>query len=392
MRNMKLFNILTTVIAATLLSCSPKHNSYLIKGEFEGIPDNTKIELIPGATMKEEKPVLVTEVVNGVFTFKDTVPEPRFFYIRIADGGGYLPVMVENCKIFIKGKPTVKTYDKDRFYQFDDVTVSGSASHDLYIKEMRFHRQLDSLYEANNKLSEVISRKVQDARKANDKEAIDSLSMTDEYKAMADRENAFFKKVDEDIRNKVLANKGTWLGPLLLLNNMSYFTDEQRDWYNQFPKEIQESYYGRIVNENLPRESWEGKQGADFVATREDGTKVSFSDLLKGHKYVLLDFWASWCNPCRKEIPNLRNLYKEYGSKGFTIVSISIDKDANAWKSAVKQNKLVWENFLDTDGSIADAYKVKLIPNIFLIDNTGKIVLDNKIGEELSSNLKELMK
>lgn len=389
---MKLINILSIGMAATLLSCSPKHNSCIIKGEFDGIADKTKIELIPGATMKEEKPVMVAEVENGAFTFKDTFPEPRLFYLRIADGMGYLPVMVENSKIIIKGRPSVTMNDKEKYYQFGAVSISGSASNELFDKKMRFHKQLDSIYKVNNQLSEGISQKVQEARKSKNQPALDSLAKTDEYKAMAERESDFFKNVESEITSAVLSNKDSWWGPLLMINNLSYFTEKERDWYNQFPKEVQESYYGKIVRENLPRESWVGKQGANFIATREDGTKVSFYDLLKGHKYVLLDFWASWCAPCKKEIPNLKKLFKEYGPKDFTIVSISIDKDSNAWKRGVKENQLAWENFLDTDGTIAQAYKVKLIPNIFLVDNTGKIILDNKIGEELSSSLKELMK
>jgi thiol-disulfide isomerase/thioredoxin len=392
MKNMKLVNILVTSVTVTFLSCSPKHNSFVIKGTFDGIADKTKIELIPAGTMKEEKAVAVTEIKNGVFTFRDTVPEPRLYYLKIGDGKGYLSIMVENSKIIIKGKPAVTMYDKDKFYQFDAVTISGSTSNDLFDKKMHFHKQLDSIYKVNNKLSEGIRRRLEDARDANNKVAMDSLSKTDEYKAMAERETSFFKIAEEDISNAVLSNKDSWWGPMLMINNMSYFTDQQREWYNQFPKEVQESYYGKIVRENLPRESWEGKQGPDFTAINEDGSKVTFYDLIKGHKYVILDFWASWCNPCRKEIPNLRNLYKEYKSKGFAIISVSIDKDANAWKASVKENQLMWQNFLDTDGSIADTYKVKSIPAIFLVDNSGKIILDNKRGEELALQLKNLMK
>jgi|WetSurMetagenome_2_1015567.scaffolds.fasta_scaffold25163_3 peroxiredoxin len=389
---MKYIKYLAICFAAAMLSCSSKHNSFIIKGEFDGIADNTKIELIPGATMKEEKPAAFSEIKNGFFTFRDTVPEPRFYYIKIADGSGYLPVMVENSKIFIKGAPVATGSGDQRNYDFSSVIIRGSASHDLYLKKMNFHQELDSLYKANAKNSEEISQKVLQARKDKDNAVLVSLSKTDEYKAMVDREKIFFEKVKNESTNAVLSNKDSWWGPFMMLNTMSYFTEEQRGWYNQFPKEVQESYYGKIVKENLPRESWEGKTAADFTATREDGSKVAFKDLLAGHKYILLDFWASWCAPCKKEIPNLKELYNEYGSKGFTIVSISIDKDANAWKNAVKENKLVWENFRDTDGTIADAYKVKLIPTMFLIDNTGKIVLDNKIGEELASHLKALMK
>ncbi len=380
------------LFAGLLFACSPKSDTFTINGELEGLADGTKIELIPGATYKMEKPVAVTVMEGGTFTFKDTLPAPRLFYIKIADGNGWLPLMAENSKITIKGKPTFTERNGNKYYDFSTIAITGSASHDLFKEKMAFHDYLDSLYKENSLHSSAISEKMQKARLGSNNELIDSLSKTEEYQAMETRDKDFFEQVEKLTAEAVLSNKDSWWGPFMMLNNMSYFTEAEREWYNQFPVEVQESYYGKIVKENLPRESWEGNSAPHFSAKREDGTVVSYNDLIAGKRYILLDFWASWCAPCKKEIPNLRKLYSEYGSKGFEIVSISIDKDANAWKAAVKENQLTWPNFLDEDGSIADIYKVKAIPSMFLIDNTGKIILDNKRGEELAASLKELMK
>lgn len=112
--------------------------------------------------------------------------------------------------------------------------------------------------------------------------------------------------------------------------------------------------------------------------------------MCKGKKYYLVDFWASWCGPCRKEIPNLKKLYELYKGKGLEIVSVSIDKNETAWKKALAEEKLSWPNGLDRAG-IADSYKVKFIPAIFLVDGTtGKCIAENIRGTELAAKLAEL--
>jgi len=392
LKQMKIINLILVLLTGLLFACNSKPDTFTIKGEFEGIADSTKIELIPGATFKDEKPIAVTSLVNGKFSFTDTLSEPRLFYIRVADGGGWMSVMVENGKTSLKGKPTFKVEDGKKFFDYSAITVTGSAIHEQYLQKMAFHKVLDSLYKENARLSDVITKSLYTAQQEGKKQVYDSLKKTDEYKAMAERDKAFFDNVEKSIRENVLKNKDTWWGPFLLLNSLSYFTDTERAWYNKFPKEVQESYYGKIVKANLPRESWVGKVVPEFSGKMVDGSVVALKDLMAGKKYILLDFWASWCGPCKKEIPNIKKIYEQYNSKGFEVISISIDKDAAAWKAAVKQFELKWPNVIDEGGKIADPYQVKLIPQTFLIDNTGKIILDGARGEELAAKVKELMK
>lgn len=125
--------------------------------------------------------------------------------------------------------------------------------------------------------------------------------------------------------------------------------------------------------------------------TASNGEQTSLKELSANKKYILIDFWASWCKPCRKEIPNLKKLYELYAAKGFQIISISIDKKEKEWQKALDEEQLSWPNFLD-NGEVASLYKVKFIPTMYLIDEQGTIVCDNLKGEELSNKLAELFK
>ena len=109
---------------------------------------------------------------------------------------------------------------------------------------------------------------------------------------------------------------------------------------------------------------------------------------LEGKKYLLIDFWASWCGPCRREIPNLKNLYKQYAEKGFQIVSISIDKNESDWQKALKEEGLEWPNFRSQE--VSDLYRVKSVPTMYLIDSKGVLVGTDLRGEALVKKLAEL--
>jgi peroxiredoxin len=123
------------------------------------------------------------------------------------------------------------------------------------------------------------------------------------------------------------------------------------------------------------------------------GETVTLSSL-KG-KVVLIDFWASWCGPCRKNNPHLVKFYKKYHTKGLEIIGISIDQDADAWKKAVEKDKLLWIQLNDNKGwsaSSTNAYHVDAIPASFLIDKKGVIHSIDFVGQELETEVKLLLK
>lgn len=124
-----------------------------------------------------------------------------------------------------------------------------------------------------------------------------------------------------------------------------------------------------------------------------DGKMLKLSDL-RG-KVVLIDFWASWCGPCRKENPNVTNIYRKYHDKGFEIFSVSLDSDAASWKRAIETDKLVWPNHVSDlkkwQSQAAAIYNVRSIPSTFLLDKEGRIVQKNLRGADLENAVKQLL-
>jgi len=135
-----------------------------------------------------------------------------------------------------------------------------------------------------------------------------------------------------------------------------------------------------------------GSSAPEIDLPTPEGKNVKLSSL-KG-KYVLIDFWASWCRPCRMENPNLVNAYSKYKSKGLEIYGVSLDKEKAPWEAAIKQDNLTWIHVSDLQfwsSSAAKLYNVSSIPKSFLLDKEGKIIASDLRGELLEQKLRELM-
>ncbi|HWZ21090.1 MAG TPA: TlpA disulfide reductase family protein [Cytophagaceae bacterium] len=136
-----------------------------------------------------------------------------------------------------------------------------------------------------------------------------------------------------------------------------------------------------------------GATAPSFKSKQADGTDFEFST--STGNYILLDFWASWCGPCRKESPEFVRIYNLYKDKGFTIVSVSLDEKEVQWVKAIKKDNYTWINVSDLKGwksETAVLYSVSSIPSNFLIDKNGKIVAKNLLGKNLEMKLAELCK
>lgn len=134
-----------------------------------------------------------------------------------------------------------------------------------------------------------------------------------------------------------------------------------------------------------------GGEAPDFTQSTPDGKEMKLSDL-RG-KVLLVDFWASWCGPCRKENPNVVRMYQKYKEQGFEILGVSLDKDKNRWVKAIEQDGLMWHHVSDLKGwanSVAKTYNVSSIPHTILLDKEGKVIARNLRGHALEQKLEEI--
>jgi len=202
------------------------------------------------------------------------------------------------------------------------------------------------------------------------------------------------------------AELAQWVQQPFFINSMAaihhsirWNPDADTALMNQMVANFQKNYPNydltrQLVNKvNATKRIALGAIAPGFVSTDTAGKKTD----LKGYrgKYTLLEFWASWCAPCREESPTLVRLYNKYKRKGFEILSVSIDKSTAAWKNAVRTDGYTWGNVCDLNGyggPTAALYTVTAIPNSFLLDRNGRIIAKDLRGAALESKLAELMK
>lgn len=167
-----------------------------------------------------------------------------------------------------------------------------------------------------------------------------------------------------------------------------------RELYHKMPIANRETEFGLAVKKfiELNREIEVGSTFVDFQQPSPDGVPIPLSSL--AGNYILLEFWASWCGPCRRENPNIVALYNKYKDRGFQVFGVSHDVSASAWKKAIADDRLTWPNVSLLKGAENDAaliYGIFEIPTNFLIDPSGNIIAKNLRGEQLSKRLKELL-
>lgn len=279
------------------------------------------------------------------------------------------------------------------FSENNDVTIVGDVKDNSTTQiTASYAQQLINEYEQENikfyDQFRELGKKYEIAAQANDEAAMEKIYA--EYEQVEKNQTSY--------RNLFISkNYNSFVSSYILYNNrLNYELNELEDFVNHF-NISQDNEFSKLLNEyilQLKRVAV-GQPYLDFTQETPEGTFLSLSELVGKSKLLLVDFWASWCGPCRGENPNVVAVYKEYHEKGFDVLGVSLDMKKENWIKAIEDDGLIWHNVSDLkywNNEAAQDYAVSSIPSNVLIDENGIIIAKNLRGEDLRKKVEEILK
>lgn len=364
------------VLLTTLLVISCKKEGYEITVSAEGV-ENGKNAYLQVLTDKGIENLDTTKVENGTFKFEGKLKEGVELALVSIDQVKPMPIILEDGSINIE-------IDKDTIQKSK---ISGTFNND---KLYEYNKQSQTLLKKRIKFQMANNEKIINAEK--NKDSITVKSLLEENGKFEEELKAYDKKF-------ITENNKAFISGFLLQNALmrnTFSMKEIQEMYANLDKSVKETKTGKKVNQLLTElNSTEiGSIAPDFSGKNPEGKEISLKESLG--KVTIIDFWASWCGPCRVENPNVVAMYKELHDKGLNIIGVSLDNPngAQAWKDAIAKDGLIWNHVSNLQGwkdPIAVQYKVQSIPATFILNKDGAIVAKNLRGEELKAKVKELL-
>lgn len=349
------------LILMTVASSCQQHsskNGYVVNGIARNIPDSTVVSMY----LEADSILDSTTVINEKFLFEGKVERPRRAILGIESSKGVRRFWLENNIIDI----TVEEGD------MSNSKIIGSKTQQE--AEILLERQ-DSIRKEMRRIGDMVTESNMDSLFAINEQMLDvSAEITKGF--VEDYPDSFESLIAlEGFAMRRLGGKET--GKV----------------YSKLNKELQNTKEGKAIAKfiELNKNPKVGEKFADFEQQNTEGQLIRLSDM--SGKYTLVEFWASWCGPCRDFNPELVREYELYKDKGFVILNVSLDTNMEKWKQAIEKDGLIWENVSDLNGFNNEAaiiYGVEAIPENFLIDENGTIIARYLRGDGLKNKLKEL--
>jgi peroxiredoxin len=348
---------------------------YTVKGKISDVKD-CWVYMCHSDRFSKNIKIDSTKLKNGEFEFTGNIDgvEAIILGLPVRDSKGNFvpqskeyrgPIMLSKGNLFITGNYNSRT----------NLLATGTAAQDEY---NIFRNKTEQL---NDRLN-VITGKFYNTKI---KEEIDKLN--NEYRNLSNT-------LVQAAKNHVISYPNSITSAYIAKSTLvKADVSILKEVYELFTPAVKNSVYGKEVKQLYQKAMFLeiGNDAPLFTLPDKDGNAVSLSSF-KGN-YVLIDFWASWCAPCRREHPNLIKLNESYKNKGLKILSISMDKRKELWLKAIVEDKLTWTQLSDLkalDSEVGNNYGIKILPTNFLIDKEGRIIAKNLNETDLSSKLKEL--
>jgi len=358
-------------IAAVMAACAPKEPQFNITGKIADADSVTFIlqKRVDGKTVKLDSAVSL----NGVFKIKGAVKYPENVTLVAKDKKKSKGFFIENAEITITGVLDSLSFAKVAGSKTQDESVAYSESMKPFSEKFK---ALNEEYRAAKEAKD--EAKLEEINKRGDEIDADQTAFTKEY---------------------IKSHPASYFTPMLL-GNLFYSSEpeELEMIMNAMDTNVAKIPTMVSLKERLVvmKTVAIGQQAPDFTMNDVNDKPVALSSMFGKSKLLLVDFWASWCKPCRLENPNVVKVWKEFNKKGFDVFGVSLDQTGakEKWMQAIKDDKLTWTHVSDLmywDCAAAKLYAVRAIPANFLLDETGKIIGKNLRGEELYNKVKELL-
>jgi peroxiredoxin len=357
---------LLIILTLLLVSCNSNDNGFTINGLTSNIPDSTKIYLTDSSATKIRDS---TFVIKNKFQFKGSVDSLTQLTINTKGYSEYKILWVDNANITLDATKS----------NLRNGHVSGSHFQEVNSQYL----DLDKFWKNKIDSLNLIIRKTD----KKDSISLKNLSVI-KTSAKQDKHNATL----ELMRSNPDFYLSTFYITFLMFDQSKQLTEEL---FNALSEKVKNNMWGKSIIVYLEKsvDLKVGDNAVDFTLLDINGNQITLSSF-RG-KYLLLEFWASWCGPCRQENPNLLNAYRKYNPKGFEILGVTLDERKDVWESTIKSDTLIWSTVSDLRGNMGEVpltYKANYIPKNFLVDRDGKIIGIDIRGFTLEERLDSIFK